>query len=130
LGFARRAARRAGHRVVALSTRERKRVPGHVPTPPRPQTGFAAAGLPQGRPHFFAANLLEPAEPANVHCDKEDGKNSINLVHNSPMSILEQQIPPIEERIGSMVGKIIVLALCAVLLWGYSANFLAQIGLF
>ena len=51
-------------------------------------------------------------------------------MHNSPMSIPEQQIPPIEERIGSMVGKIIVLALCAVLLWGYSTTFLAQIGLF
>jgi len=27
------------------------------------------------------------------------------------------------------VGKIIVLALCAMLLWGYSTTFLAQIGL-
>jgi hypothetical protein len=46
------------------------------------------------------------------------------------MSIPEQPIPPIEERIGSMVGKIIVLALCAVLLWGYFTTFSAQIGLF
>jgi hypothetical protein len=36
------------------------------------------------------------------------------------MNIPDQQAPPIEERIGSMVGKIIVLALCAMLLWGYS----------
>jgi len=34
-------------------TKQRIRVPGHVPTPPRPQTGFAAAGLPQGRPQLF-----------------------------------------------------------------------------
>ncbi len=53
-----------------------------------------------------------------------------NFVHNSQMSIPEQQVPPIEERIGSMAGKIIVLALCALLLWGYSTTFLAQIGLF
>jgi hypothetical protein len=46
------------------------------------------------------------------------------------MSIPKQQTPPIEERIGSMVGKIIVLALCAMLLCGYSTTFLAQIGLF
>jgi hypothetical protein len=45
------------------------------------------------------------------------------------MSISERQVPPIEERIGSMVGKIIVLALCALLLWGYSTTLLAQIGL-
>ena len=53
-----------------------------------------------------------------------------NFVHNSQMSIPEQQVPPIEERIGSMAGRIIVLALCALLLWGYSTTFLAQIGLF
>ena len=41
----------------------------------------------------------------------------------------EQQRQPIEERIGSMVGKIIVLAICAMLLWGYSTTFLAQVGL-
>jgi hypothetical protein len=45
------------------------------------------------------------------------------------VSTSEQQTPPIEERIGSMVGKIIVLALCAMLLWGYSTAFLAQIGI-
>jgi hypothetical protein len=42
----------------------------------------------------------------------------------------EQQRQPIEERIGSMVGKIIVLAICAMFLWGYSTTFLAQVGLF
>jgi hypothetical protein len=41
----------------------------------------------------------------------------------------EHQRQPIEERIGSMVGKIIVLAICAMLLWGYSTTFLAQVGL-
>jgi hypothetical protein len=51
-------------------------------------------------------------------------------MHYVWMSTAEQQTPPIEERIGSMVGKIIVLALCALLLWGYSTTFLAQIGLF
>jgi len=42
----------------------------------------------------------------------------------------EEQYKPIEERIGGMVGKIIVLAICAMLLWGYSTTFLAQVGLF
>jgi hypothetical protein len=46
------------------------------------------------------------------------------------MSLPAQQTPPIEERIGSMVGKIVVLGLCALLLWGYSTTFLAQLGLF
>jgi hypothetical protein len=41
----------------------------------------------------------------------------------------EQQRQPIEERIGSMVGKIIVLAICAMILWGYSTTFLAQVRL-
>jgi hypothetical protein len=50
-------------------------------------------------------------------------------MHNSPMSNSAQQTEPIEERIGSMVGKIFVLMLCAMLLWGYSTAFLAQIGL-
>ena len=79
-------------------------------------------------------SLRVPAQsvgPANsrAHCDKEDGRSCANLVHNPRMSLPEQQTPPIEERIGSMVGKIIVLALCAMLLWGYSTTFLAQIGL-
>jgi hypothetical protein len=46
------------------------------------------------------------------------------------MSIPEQPTPPIEERIGGMVGKIVVLALCALLLLGYSTTFLAQLGFF
>ena len=33
------------------------------------------------------------------------------------------------DRIGGMIGKVIVLALIAFLLWGYSTTFLAQIGL-
>jgi hypothetical protein len=46
------------------------------------------------------------------------------------MSIAEPNSPPIEERLGSMVGKVIVLALCAFLLWGYATTFLAQVGMF
>jgi hypothetical protein len=46
------------------------------------------------------------------------------------MSIAEQNSPPVEDRVGAMVGKVIVLALCAFLLWGYSTTFLAQVGLF
>jgi hypothetical protein len=57
-------------------------------------------------------------------------ESKADLMHYARMSTAEQQTPPIEERIGSMVGKIIVLALCALLLWGYSTTFLAQIGLF
>jgi hypothetical protein len=46
------------------------------------------------------------------------------------MSIAEQNSLPTEDRIGSMAGKVFVLALCAWLLWGYSTTFLAQVGLF
>jgi len=34
------------------------------------------------------------------------------------------------DRIGSVIGKLIVIALAAFLLWGYSTTFLAQVGLF
>jgi len=46
------------------------------------------------------------------------------------MSIPEQQTPPVEDRIGAAVGKVIALGLFAFLLWGYSTTFLAQVGLF
>jgi hypothetical protein len=45
------------------------------------------------------------------------------------MSSPDEQNAPIEERIGAAVGKLLVLALCAFLLWGYSTTFLAQVGL-
>src|SRR5438552_12086342 len=56
MGFAGRPApvRRNGKLALAIEDHT-LRAPGHVPTPPRPQTGFAAAGLPQGRPHLFGA---------------------------------------------------------------------------
>ena len=43
---------------------------------------------------------------------------------------MNQQDQPIEERIGSMIGKVIVLALIAFLLWGYSTTLLAKLGFF
>ena len=45
----------AGHRNLALNaTNKELRDPGHVPTPPRPQTGFARGRpSPRGRPHLF-----------------------------------------------------------------------------
>jgi hypothetical protein len=46
------------------------------------------------------------------------------------MSIPVQQTSSAEDRIGAAIGKIIVLALLAFLLWGYSTTFLAQVGLF
>jgi flagellar biogenesis protein FliO len=42
----------------------------------------------------------------------------------------EQQEQSAEERIGSMIGKIIVLALVAFFLWGYSTNLVAKLGFF
>jgi hypothetical protein len=41
----------------------------------------------------------------------------------------QQQANAIEDRIGTAIGKIIVLALIAFLLWGYSTSFLGQLGL-
>jgi hypothetical protein len=42
----------------------------------------------------------------------------------------EQQEQSAEERIGSMIGKILVLALIAFFLWGYSTTLLAKLGFF
>jgi hypothetical protein len=42
----------------------------------------------------------------------------------------EPQEQSAEERIGSMIGKIFVLALAAFLLWAYSTTLLAKLGFF
>jgi hypothetical protein len=42
----------------------------------------------------------------------------------------EQQDQSAEERIGSMIGKIFVLALVAFLFWGYTTTLLAKLGFF
>jgi hypothetical protein len=46
------------------------------------------------------------------------------------MTVMSEQDQPIEERIGSMIGKIVVLALIAFFLWGYSTTLLAKLGFF
>jgi len=62
-------------------------------------------------------------------CDNEDATDWADLLHSSTMST-EQQEQSAEDRIGSMIGKIFVLALAAFLLWGYSTTLLAKLGLF
>jgi hypothetical protein len=42
----------------------------------------------------------------------------------------EQQDQSAEERIGSMIGKIFVLAPVAFFLWGYTTTLLAKLGFF
>jgi hypothetical protein len=46
------------------------------------------------------------------------------------MDIPKQQEQSAEERIGTMVGKIMVLALIAFLVWGYASTLAAKLGLF
>jgi hypothetical protein len=46
------------------------------------------------------------------------------------MDIPKQQEQSAEERIGSMIGKIIVLALIAFFVWGYVSTLAANLGLF
>ncbi|HET8920932.1 MAG TPA: hypothetical protein VFN27_14800 [Xanthobacteraceae bacterium] len=46
------------------------------------------------------------------------------------MDIPEQQEQSVEERIGSMIGKIIVLALITFFVWGYASTLAAKLGLF
>jgi hypothetical protein len=46
------------------------------------------------------------------------------------MDIPKQQEQSVEERIGSMIGKIIVLALIAFFVWGYGSTLVAKLGLF
>lgn len=48
----------------------------------------------------------------------------------STMNIPKQQEQSVEERIGSMIGKIIVLALIAFFVWGYGSSLAAKLGLF
>jgi hypothetical protein len=46
------------------------------------------------------------------------------------MDIPKQQERSVEERIGSMIGKIIVLALIAFFVWGYMSTLAAKLNLF
>jgi flagellar biogenesis protein FliO len=46
------------------------------------------------------------------------------------MDVPKQQEQSAEERIGTMVGKIMVLALIAFLVWGYASTLVAKLGLF
>jgi hypothetical protein len=46
------------------------------------------------------------------------------------MNIPDQQEQLVEERIGTMIGKIIVLALIAFFLWGHTTTLLAKLDLF
>ncbi len=60
VGVARRSAARHRHRhrdaERTPNSNKELRVPGHVPTPPRPQTGFARGRLsPKSRPHLFGS---------------------------------------------------------------------------
>ena len=69
MGVARRAAQRAGNGKLALNATAQKelREPGHVPTPPRPQTGFVAAGSPPraGRT-FFGLQFIALRRPKEL----------------------------------------------------------------
>jgi flagellar biogenesis protein FliO len=46
------------------------------------------------------------------------------------MEIPKQQEQSAEERIGSMIGKFIVLALIAFFVWGYASTLAAKLGIF
>jgi hypothetical protein len=46
------------------------------------------------------------------------------------MDIPKQQGQSVEERIGSMIGKIIVLALIAFFVWAYASTLAAKLGIF
>jgi hypothetical protein len=56
-----------------------------------------------------------------------------DLLHSSAMGTEQQeqqQEQSAEERIGSMIGKIFVLALVAFFVWGYMTTLAAKLGLF
>jgi flagellar biogenesis protein FliO len=48
----------------------------------------------------------------------------------SHMNTPKEQEQSAEERIGSMIGKIFVLALIAFFAWGYGSTLAAKLGLF
>jgi hypothetical protein len=61
----------------------------------------------------------------------QEAKGAGDCLENlSHMDIPKQQEQSAEERIGGMIGKIIVLALIAFFLWGYATTLLAKLGLF
>lgn len=68
MGRARRTAAGAAHRnraLIANRTKELREL-GHVPTPPRPQTGFARGqSSPKDWPHLFQDDLfaIGPQQP-------------------------------------------------------------------
>src|SRR5262249_39877928 len=74
------------------------------PVHPSPSPCRVRGGRPPPRPAaFFLPSFLRiqsAARRAHDHCDKEAGRSSASLVHNSPMSIPAQQTPPVEERSG------------------------------
>jgi hypothetical protein len=46
------------------------------------------------------------------------------------MDIPKQQEQSVEERIGSMIGKIIVLALITFFVWAYASTLTPKLGIF
>ena len=46
------------------------------------------------------------------------------------MDVPKEQEQSVEERIGSAIGKIFVLALIAFFAWGYASTMVAKLGLF
>jgi hypothetical protein len=83
---------------------------------------------------WLETGVGEPKSPGspivNIHSQNfYRFPSGTDLLHSSAIST-DQQEQSAEERIGSMIGKIIVLALVAFMLWGYTTTLLAKLGLF
>ena len=65
-----------------------------------------------------------------IECTDAIGAEGAGDCLENHMDIPKQQEQSAEERIGSMIGKIIVLALIAFFAWGYASTLAAKLGLF
>jgi hypothetical protein len=65
-----------------------------------------------------------------IECTNAIGAEGASDCLVSHMDIPKQQEQSVEERIGSMIGKIIVLALIAFFVWAYASTLAANLGIF
>ena len=70
--------------------------------------------------------------PRPTGCLAGLGALSVLLANNDEavMDIPKQQEQSAEERIGTMIGKIMVLALITFFVWAYASTLVAKLGLF
>jgi hypothetical protein len=95
---------------------------------------LAQGGRSHGTPKSTATSPTIRHRPRRLRsarlAQEAEGTSDGRLENLSHMKIPKRQEQSAEERIGTMVGKIMVLALIALLVWGYASTLAARFGLF